>query len=228
MTDGGDVHRLRLMVVDDQTLIREALAGLLDAEADMTVVAQAADGSTVVETAERTLPDLVVMDIRMRDVDGVEATIRLRERMPRTKVILLTTFDVDAYVYEGLRAGAAGFLLKDNSAAMLVDAVRTVAAGNAVLDPWATTRLVSAFAREPKPTRVDAPALARLTSRERDVLILVARGLSNAEIAAALEVGYETVKSHVGAMMSKLGLRDRVQAVILAYESGLLTPSDSP
>jgi DNA-binding NarL/FixJ family response regulator len=225
-----DVHtdRLRLMVVDDQTLIREALAGLLDAEPDMTVVAQASDGNTVVATAERTLPDLVVMDIRMRDVDGVEATIRLRERMPGTKVILLTTFDVDAYVYEGLRAGAGGFLLKDSSAAMLVDAVRTVAAGSAVLDPWATTRLVSAFARSPGPMRVDAPALARLTARERDVLILVAQGLSNNEIAAALEVGYETVKSHVGAMMSKLGLRDRVQAVIFAYESGLLTPSDSP
>lgn len=214
---------LRLLVVDDQTLVREALAGLLDAEPEFTVVGQAADGSEVPALARDSDPDIVVMDVRMPDVDGVEATARLTRERPQAKVILLTTFDVDAYVYAGLRAGASGFLLKDSHAATLIAAVHTVASGNAVLSPWATSRLVSTFAPLLPEPLATPPRLKALTARERDVLSLTGRGLSNNEIAAELGIGYETVKSHLRSVMTKLRLRDRV---IVAYETGLLRPSE--
>jgi DNA-binding NarL/FixJ family response regulator len=219
---------LRLMVVDDERLICEALAGLLNAQPDFTVVGLAADGSRVPELADRVEPDLVLMDVRMPDVDGVEAAGRLLARRPCTKVVMLTTFDVDRYVYAALRAGASGFLLKDVSAATLVSAVRTVAAGDAVLSPSATTRLIAAVARAVPEPLAGPPAVAALTGRERQVLAMVGRGLNNAEIGRELGIGYETVKSHVRAMMLKLNLRDRVQAVIVAYESGLLRPPPPP
>jgi DNA-binding NarL/FixJ family response regulator len=217
---------LRVLVADDQALVRAGFRMILDAQPDIAVVAEAGNGREAVEAATRLQPDVILMDIRMPEMDGLEATRRLAGADARTplRVLVLTTFDLDDYVYEALQAGASGFLLKDVGRDELVHAVRVVAAGDALLAPSVTRRLVAEFARQ-RPRSPTAPSeLEALTSRERDVLELVARGLSNAEIAEALVVGEATVKSHVAHILMKLHLRDRIQAVILAYEVGLVRP----
>jgi DNA-binding NarL/FixJ family response regulator len=212
---------IRVLVVDDQQLVRTGFRMILDAEDDVEVVGEAGDGAEAVEHARSLDPDVVLMDIRMPVMDGVEATRRLADT---TKVLILTTFDLDEYVYDALRAGASGFLLKDTPPEDLADAVRVVARGEALLAPSVTKRLVAEFASRPTRSVQEAPGLDLLTEREREVLGLVARGLSNQEIAAELYLGETTVKTHVGRILMKLGLRDRVQAVVLAYESGIVTP----
>ena len=216
---------IRVLVVDDQALVRAGLGVILGAQADIEVVGEAADGLEAVEAAGRLRPDVVLMDIRMPHLDGLEATRRIlvgRSGTPR--VMILTTFDTDEHVFESLRAGASGFLLKDAPREQLVEAVRTVAAGEALLAPSVTRRLIEEFSRRPVPDGRSAASLASLTAREREVLDAMARGLSNAEMAEALFVGEATVKSHVAHVLMKLGLRDRVQAVIFAYEAGIVTP----
>ncbi|WP_448624145.1 response regulator [Geodermatophilus sp. URMC 64] len=211
-----------VLVVDDQTLVRAGFVRLLESEPGITVAGEAADGLAALEVARRTRPDVVLMDIRMPRLDGLQATARLVAAQPGTRVVVLTTFDLDEYVFEALRAGASGFLLKDAPPDELVHAIRVVAAGEALLAPSVTRRLIAEFARTPVPRADDR--LTRLTPRERDVLALVATGLSNAEIAARLFLGESTVKTHLTAVLTKLDLRDRVQAVVLAYESGLVRP----
>jgi DNA-binding NarL/FixJ family response regulator len=211
---------IRILLADDQALVRGGFRLILDAEPDIEVVAQAADGEEAVERAITTLPDLVLMDIRMPTLDGIEATRRLLERVPSTRVLILTTFDLDEYVVDAFRAGASGFLLKTAPPQQLVAAVRTIQEGDALLTPASTRRLIEQVARP----RTNAPALEHLTTREHDVLRLLARGHTNAEIAKELVVEPSTVKSHVASLLSKLGLRDRVHAVVFAYESGLITP----
>jgi DNA-binding NarL/FixJ family response regulator len=212
---------IRVVVIDDQTLVRTGFRMILDETEDIAVVGEAADGGQALVVVARTRPDVVLMDVRMPGMDGIEATRRLRagpEPVPR--VIILTTFDLDEYVYAGLQAGASGFLLKDTLAADLVAAVRVVAAGENVAAPTVTRRLVEHFvgtARTRDPSRLSA-----LTARELEVLTLIARGLSNAEIARALFLSEGTVKTHVSRILGKLGLRDRVQAVIVGYETGLV------
>ncbi len=214
---------IRIVVCDDQALFRQALTMLIRNEPDFSVVAEADDGIAAVDAARRTLPDVVVMDIRMPRLDGIAATRRiLAEVAPPPRVLVLTTFDLDEYVYDALDSGASGFLLKDAPADQLLGAIRVVAAGEALLAPSVTRRLIEGFSRS-RPRR-PAPELARLTPRERDVLLLVAEGLTNAEIGARLEVAGPTVKTHVARVLEKLELRDRVQAVVYAYESGLVTP----
>ena len=209
---------IRILIADDQALVRTGFRKILESEPDLAVVGEAADGAEAVDRCRLVHPDVVLMDIQMPRVDGLEATRRLGGT---TRVLILTTFDVDAYVYEALRAGASGFLLKDAPADQLITGVRVVARGEALLSPSITRRLIEQFARRPPPSaRPDA--LAELTERELEVLRLLARGLSNAEIAAELIVGDATVKTHVGRVLQKLGLRDRVQAVVVAYESGLV------
>jgi DNA-binding NarL/FixJ family response regulator len=216
---------IRLLLADDQELVRTGFRLILSAEPDMVVVGEAADGSQAVDEAARLRPDVILMDVRMPGVDGIEATRRLGRIAPEPpRVIILTTFDLDQYVYEALRAGASGFLLKDAPAAQLVEAIRVVAAGDALLAPAVTRRVIAEFARRPLPH--DVPALDQLTSREREVLTLIARGRSNAEIAAQLYISDATVKTHVKRVLAKLDLRDRVQAVVLAYETGLVQPGD--
>jgi DNA-binding NarL/FixJ family response regulator len=210
---------IRVVVADDHQIVREGFAALLSTQPDITVVGSAADGAEAVRVCGAQRPDVVLMDVRMPDVDGIEATRRLAGE---TRVIILTTFDLDDYVYDALDAGASGFLLKDAGAERLFDAVRVVAAGDALLAPTVTRRLIAEFARQrPRP----APAaLDELTPRETEVLRLVAEGLSNGEIADRLVISDETVKTHVSRVLGKLGLRDRTQAVIAAYESGLVEP----
>ncbi|MFG2820217.1 response regulator [Kitasatospora sp. NPDC048365] len=220
---------IRVLVVDDQAMVRAGFAALLGAQSDIDVVGDAADGKQAVEAAGRTHPDVVLMDVRMPEMDGLEAARRLLDPPPgvvhRPKVLMLTTFDVDDYVYEALRAGASGFLLKDAPPADLIAAVRVVAAGDALLAPSVTRRLIADFARNrPAPRRDPALKLNGLTPRETEVLELIARGLSNQEIAAHLVVAEQTVKTHIGRILAKLDLRDRAQAVVLAYESGLVQP----
>jgi DNA-binding NarL/FixJ family response regulator len=213
----------RLLLVDDQELVRTGFRLILNAEADLHVVGEAGDGAEAVEAARRPVPDVVLMDVRMPGVDGIEATRRLGRLAGQSpRVLMLTTFDLDEYVYDALRAGASGFLLKDAPAAQLVDAIRIVAAGDALLAPSITRRLIAEFVRRPLPT--DAPALAELTPRELEVLKLIAAGLSNREIAAELFVSEATVKTHVKRVLAKLDLRDRVQAVVLAHRCGLVRP----
>jgi DNA-binding NarL/FixJ family response regulator len=218
---------IRVLVVDDQELVRSGFCVILDAADGITVVGEAADGEAAVSAAARHHPDVVLMDIRMPGMDGLEAA-RLLTRgssdSKTPKVVMLTTFDLDEYVYEALRAGASGFLLKDSPRADLIAAVRAAAAGDAMLAPSVTRRLIEAFARRPPQTAPAPSRLASLTTREREVLVLLARGGSNTEIAAALFVSEATVKTHVGNLLAKLGLRDRVQAVILAYETGIVIP----
>jgi DNA-binding NarL/FixJ family response regulator len=216
---------IRVLVADDQHLVRTGFRMILDTEDDIEVVAEAADGAEAVELAARHHPDVVLMDVRMPQVDGIEATRRLAARNVAhpARVLILTTFDLDDYVYAALRNGASGFLLKDTPAEELVRAVRVVAGGEALLAPSVTRRLIEEFSRGP--ARPTPPAeLGTLTEREHEVLGLMARGLSNAEIADELVLGETTVKTHVGRILTKLRLRDRVQAVVLAYESGLVTP----
>jgi DNA-binding NarL/FixJ family response regulator len=212
---------IRVVVVDDQELMRAGFRLILEAAGDIRVVGEAGDGEAAIEVTRSTHPDVVLMDIRMPRLDGVAATRRLREQ----RVIILTTFDHDEYVIEALRAGASGFLLKDAPPEELVRAVRVVAAGDALLAPTVTRRLLDRVLSKLPATRMVSPAgMADLTERERDVLLLVARGRSNAEIGSDLHISETTVKTHVSHMLDKLSLRDRVQAVILAYEAGLVGP----
>jgi DNA-binding NarL/FixJ family response regulator len=213
---------IRVLVADDQAMVRTGFRMILEAERDIVVAGEAKDGEHAVFEAKRLSPDVVLMDVRMPRLDGIEATRRIRDATS-TRVLVLTTFDLDEYVYGALRAGASGFLLKDAPPEQLVDAVRLVAAGDALLSPSVTRRVIEEFAR--KRTAGPPPAsLAALTPRELEVLRLVARGLSNAEIAAELVVSDTTVKTHVAHLLQKLDLRDRIQAVVYAYESGVVEP----
>jgi DNA-binding NarL/FixJ family response regulator len=215
---------IRLLIVDDQELIRTGLRLFLQTRDDLEVVGEAADGDEAIALAGALRPDVVLMDIRMRRMDGVEATARLMAAgiEPRPRVLVLTTFDLDEYVFGALRAGAAGFLLKDASRERLVEAIRVVHAGEALLSPSITRRLIEDYATRTDPIEPPTALLAELTPREREALSLVAQGLSNSEIAARLVVTEATVKSHVGSLLAKLGLRDRVQAVVFAYEHGVV------
>ena len=215
---------IRVMIVDDQALVRAGFRMILDAEPDIEIVAEAGDGMEAVELAGRYTLDVVLMDIRMPNLDGIEATRRLVERAPSTHVLMLTTFDLNEYVYEALRAGASGFLLKDAPPEQLVNAIHVVASGEALLAPSITKRVIEEYARRPPPHDGLPPELSELTAREIDVLRLLARGCSNAEIAQELFLGETTVKTHVARILQKLRLRDRVQAVVVAYESGLVQP----
>jgi DNA-binding NarL/FixJ family response regulator len=217
---------IRVLIADDQALVRDGFGMILDAQPDIDVVAEASDGREAIERARELRPDVVLMDIRMPEVDGIEATRRLLADDGGPRVLMLTTFDQNEYVYEAMKAGASGFLLKDVRREELVNAVRVVAAGDALLAPALTRRLIEDFVRRPPPGSAPAGPLADLTDRESEVLRLVARGLSNAEIAAALVVSDATVKTHVARILSKLGLRDRIQAVVLAYESGFVQPGE--
>ncbi|MEU5877318.1 response regulator transcription factor [Spirillospora sp. NPDC047279] len=217
---------IKVMIVDDQTIVRAGFAALLDAQPDISVVGEAGDGREAVRMAATDRPDVVVMDIRMPGMDGIEATRRILARpgADGVRVLVLTTFDVDEYVYEALSVGASGFLLKDATADELVSAVRVVARGDSLLAPQVTGRLIREFTQQRR-NRPQAPeALSTLTARETEVLVLIAGGLSNGEIAARLVVSEHTVKTHVARVFTKLGLRDRAQAVMLAYESGLVVP----
>jgi DNA-binding NarL/FixJ family response regulator len=217
------VSNVRVLIADDQPLARAGFRAVLEATGGIDVVAEAESGEQAVELARRLSPDVVLMDVRMPGMDGIDAT----RRMPQQKVLILTTFGIDDYIIEALRAGASGFLLKDAPVDELVRAVRTVAAGDAQLSPAVTKRLLDQVARRlPAAVQRDAGALAELTEREREVLRLLAAGMSNAEIAAALVVSEPTVKTHVSNVLQKLHLRDRVQAVIYAYENGLVAPRE--
>jgi DNA-binding NarL/FixJ family response regulator len=213
---------VRLLIADDQALVRAGFRMILDAEDDLDVVGEAADGAAAVELARRLKPDVVLLDIRMPELDGIEATRRLKDEPVR--VLMLTTFDLNEYVYDALRAGASGFLLKDVPPEQLADGIRVVAGGDALLAPSITRRLIQEFASAGPPSGPPPPGLDELTARELEVFKHVARGLSNAEIAAELIVSETTVKTHVARVLMKLGLRDRVQAVVLAYESGIAVP----
>ncbi len=213
---------LRVLVADDQQLVRAGFCRLIESEDDLEVVAEASDGDEAIDAAVRHHPDVVLMDIRMPRVDGIRATARIIATMPDTRVLILTTYDLDEYVFQALRAGASGFLLKDAPPQHLIDAIRLVAAGDALLAPSVTRRLVAEFTQRPNPG--DTPALGTLTARERETLELLASGLSNAEIARRLYVGEATVKTHVTNILAKTACRDRVQAVVFAYETGLVRP----
>ncbi len=233
MTAAGAAEPISVLVVDDQELVRAGFCVILQNADGITVAGEAADGAAAVAQAAALAPDVVLMDVRMPGMDGLEATRLITAGAPgqqpakqNPRVVMLTTFDLDDYVYEALRAGASGFLLKDSPRGDLIAAVRAAAAGDALLAPSVTRRLIEAFARRPAETAPSPSQLAALTARERDVLLLLARGRSNAEIAAALFVSEATVKTHVGNVLAKLGLRDRVQAVILAYETGIVVPGD--
>jgi DNA-binding NarL/FixJ family response regulator len=226
----GLAEPIRVLVVDDQALVRNGFAVIIDAEPDLTVAGEAADGAQAIEAAVALAPDVVLMDVRMPGMDGISATAEICARTP-ARVLMLTTYDRDEYVYEALRAGASGFLLKTMRGRDLVDAVRVVAGGEALLAPTVTRRLIAeVVARTPPDTagrqpRTTPERLAGLSPRETDTLRALARGLSNAEIAAELYVTEHTVKTHISNLLAKLGLRDRVQAVVLAYESGLVVAS---
>jgi DNA-binding NarL/FixJ family response regulator len=219
---------ISVLLADDQPLLRRGFRMIIEAEDDLMVTGEAGDGGAAVEAARRSPPDVVLMDIRMPGTDGIEATRRIVAFNPAVRVLVLTTFDVDEYAFGALRAGASGFLLKDVRPAELITAIRTVAAGDAVVSPRVTRRILEEYAQVmplPSARRAERyPRLSSLTDREGEVLEAVARGLSNAEIAAALCVSDATVKSHVGRILAKLGLRDRVQIVVLAYEAGLVRP----
>jgi DNA-binding NarL/FixJ family response regulator len=218
-----------IVLVDDQELLRMGFRMVLDAQPDLELVGEAGDGQEALDLVGELQPDVVLMDVRMPGMDGVEATRRIVERGDRSRVIILTTFDVDEYAYAALRAGASGFLLKDAPPADLLSAIRAVASGDAVVAPSTTRRLLSELAhRLPQPDRArpaEDPQLAVLTPREREVLVAVARGLSNAEIAVDLVLSEATVKTHVGRILAKLELRDRVQIVVFAYDHGLVLPA---
>ncbi len=217
------------LIVDDQAMVREGFGAILSAQAEMEVVGQGANGAEAVQLCQTLHPDVVLMDVRMPVMDGLEATRQIlaaNSGHDAPRVLVLTTFDLDDYVYEALRAGASGFLLKDAPAAELVHAVRVIAAGDALLAPSVTRRLIADFSRQRPSERTSPSSLDVLTPREREILLLVAQGLSNAEISAKLFIAEQTTKTHVGRVLSKLGLRDRAQAVVCAYESGLISPGD--
>jgi DNA-binding NarL/FixJ family response regulator/class 3 adenylate cyclase len=229
-SSGEDVTgRVRVLIVDDQALVRTGFRMILDAEEDMDVVGEAANGKEAIGEANRLNPDVVLMDVRMPELDGIEATRRLlADAGVDSKVVMLTTFDMDEYVYEALRAGASGFLLKDAPPEQLVDGIRAVCSGDALLAPSVTRRVIEEFVRRPpEAVRTAPPEIEELTPRECEVLKLIARGLSNAEIAKSLVVSETTVKTHVARVLMKMGLRDRVQAVVMAYESGLVQPGEA-
>ncbi len=216
---------ISVLIADDQALVRGGLRMIVDAQQDMQVVGEAENGTEAVAVAVELEPDIVLMDIRMPELDGIQATRQLAERGPaKTRVLMLTTFDEDQLVYEAMRAGASGFLLKSAPPARLAEAVRVIAAGEALLAPSITRRLVEDFVRRPPPGTTAPAELEELTDREREVLALIARGLSNAEIATELVVSEATVKTHINRLLGKLNLRDRVQAVVLAYETGFAQP----
>lgn len=216
---------IRVLLADDQELVRSGFRALIDAEDDLTVVAEASTGTEAIDHTYTHQPDVILMDIRMPQLDGIAATARITAdtRLNRTRVLVLTTFDLDEYVYNALRAGASGFLLKDTAPSQLLDAIRIVAAGEALIAPSITRRLISEFARRPDPATADA-TLGALTEREREVLTEVGRGHNNAEIADRLYISPLTAKTHVSRIMTKLNARDRAQLVVTAYETGLVTP----
>ena len=239
MTGGraaGGGATTRCLIADDQAMVREGFAAVLAAQPGLLVVGQAGDGADAVRQAQHLHPDVVLMDVRMPVMDGLQAARQILTTAAgaagavgagRPKVLMLTTFDLDEYVYAALRLGASGFLLKDATAAELVHAVRVVAAGDALLAPSVTRRLIADFARQPHPGPAFPPALGALTPRETEVLRLIAHGLSNTEISDTLVIAEQTTKTHVGRILAKLDLRDRAQAVVLAYETGLVTPGGS-
>ena len=216
---------IRVLLADDQALVRGGFQMILASQPDIEVVGEAEDGRQAIDLTNRLMPDVILMDVRMPVLDGLEATRRLVELGTSARILILTTFDLDEYVYAAIRAGASGFLLKDARPSQLVDAIRVIADGEALLAPAVTKRLLDRFAETLPTPEERAPALATLTERERDVLELVASGLSNSEIAERLFLGETTVKTHVSSLLRKLGLRDRVQAVVLAYEAGLVRPA---
>jgi DNA-binding NarL/FixJ family response regulator len=220
---------LGVLIVDDQALVRAGFRMILEAEEDMEVVGEAANGREAITEAQRARPDVILMDVRMPEIDGIEATRRLLDSdVSASKVVMLTTFDMDEYVYDALQAGASGFLLKDVPPEQLVAGIRAVASGDALLAPSVTRRVIEEFVRRPpRSVRTLPPELGELTARELEVLKLIARGFSNAEIATELFVSETTVKTHVAHVLMKLTLRDRVQAVVLAYESGLVEPGEA-
>jgi DNA-binding NarL/FixJ family response regulator len=217
---------IRIMLVDDQEMVRVGFRMILQAESDLTIVGEAGDGAAAIELADRAKADVVLMDVRMPNMDGIEACRALRDRHPDTRVMMLTTFDLHDYVHAALRAGASGFMLKDAPAEQLVDAIRIVANGDALLAPSITQVLIDEIARRPLGDRASYPGVDELTERELEVLRLMANGMSNGEIARSLFLGEATIKTHVGRVLAKLGARDRVQAVVVAYESGVVTPGD--
>jgi len=214
------------MLVDDQEMVRVGFRMILQSEPDITVVGEAGDGAVAVQLVPQAQPDVVLMDVRMPRLDGIEACERIRREHPDVRVMMLTTFDLDDYVHAALRAGASGFMLKDAPAEQLVDAIRIIAGGDALLAPSVTQALIDEIARQPG-ARAPHPGIEQLTSRELEVLRLMARGRSNGEIANELLLGEATVKTHVGRVLAKLQARDRVQAVVTAYESGVVVPGDS-
>jgi DNA-binding NarL/FixJ family response regulator len=215
---------IRILIADDQALVRGGFRAILEAQPDIEVVGEAEDGHDAVELAGQTAPDVVLMDIRMPRLDGIAATSAILAAPTPPKVLILTTFDLDEYVYQALRAGASGFLLKSAPPRELADAIRTVASGDSLLAPEITRRLIEDYVARPRPARTPDATFERLTPREVEVMTLIARGLSNAEIASRLYLSEPTVKTHVTRVFAKLGVRDRVQAVVLAYESGLVQP----
>lgn len=221
---------ITVVIADDQAMVRGGFRLILSAQPDIAVVGEAENGAEAIELVRRLKPSVALMDVRMPVLDGLEATRRLLDdgTAGGTRVLIVTTFDADAYVYEALRAGASGFLLKDAPPEQLVEGVRKAATGDALLAPSVTRRLIESYVRRPAPAGVDQAALRRLTGREREVLDLLARGWSNADIARHLYLSEATIKTHVANVFSKLGLRDRVQAVVFAYESGLVRPGEPP
>jgi DNA-binding NarL/FixJ family response regulator len=215
---------IRVAIADDQALVRDGLRMMLSVEPDIEVVGEAGDGKEALELVRRLVPDVVLMDVRMPEIDGIEATRRLADSGASCRVLVLTTFDLDEYVYAAMRAGASGFLLKDARREQLTAAVRAVVAGETLVDPAITRRLVEDFCERPPPSAGTPPAASELSERELEVARAVARGLSNAEVAKELFLGETTVKSHVAKILAKLSLRDRVQIVVFAYESGLIRP----